>query len=68
MDKINVFMKHCYGIKELKEEFDFSKKNASIIYASNGSMKTSFLKSFNDYSKGDKPKDEYFSTRKTEFS
>lgn len=41
MEKINVRMEHCYGIRELEKEFNFTNKNASIIYAPNGSMKTS---------------------------
>ena len=41
---------NCYGIKSFKEEFDFTKKQANLIYAPNGTMKTSFAQTFKDLS------------------
>jgi hypothetical protein len=46
--KLKVDLKNCYGIKSLEKEFDFSKGKAHIIYAPNGSMKSSFAKVFSD--------------------
>ena len=57
MDKIKVNLKNCYGIKKLEHEFDFKNKNAIILYASNGTMKTSFSNTFKDISNGDVPED-----------
>ena len=57
MDKIEVNLKNCYGIKNLKHEFDFKKKNTIILYAPNGTMKTSFSNTFKDISNGSLPKD-----------
>lgn len=46
MNKLNINLENCYGIKKLQKEFDFSDRSAFVIYASNGSMKTSFTKTF----------------------
>jgi ABC-type Mn2+/Zn2+ transport system ATPase subunit len=48
MQKLNVDFKNCYGIKELKAEFDFSKAKAVAIYAPNGAMKSSLAQSIQD--------------------
>ena len=65
MNKIKLEFQYCYGIKKLETEFDFSSKKVFAIYASNGTMKTSFAKSFKDLSKGEQPKDLVFQDRKT---
>ena len=45
MDKIKIDWEYCYGIKSLKHEFSFSEgKHSHLIYAPNGTMKTSFAK------------------------
>jgi predicted ATP-binding protein involved in virulence len=44
--KLNIKLKNCYGISLLENEIDFSEKNICSIYASNGTMKTSFLRRF----------------------
>lgn len=45
IQKIKIDWKNCYGIKELNQEFQFSSgKQIHLIYAPNGSMKTSFAK------------------------
>jgi len=63
MIKLKVNFENCYGIKTLNTEFDFSKCKVHSIYAPNGSMKTSFSKTMNDYSKGIDSKDVVFSER-----
>lgn len=53
MDKLNVSLINCFGIESLDHEFDF-KENGKVvsIYARNGSMKTSFAKTFQLISEG----------------
>lgn len=50
MNKININLENCYGIKKLQEKLDFSARKLIVIYAPNGSMKTSFSKTFHDLS------------------
>ena len=73
MNKLNIEFKHCYGIKKLEKGFNFKtnpktkRKNRTFsIYAPNGVMKTSFAKTFSDYSNSKKAKDLVFTERKTE--
>lgn len=65
MDKVSVDLQHCYGIKALKHEFDFSNTKAYAIYAPNGAMKSSLALTFKDLSNGAKPKDRIFPDRVT---
>lgn len=44
MKKVKVHLQSCFGIRELSHDFDFSKSNAVVIYAPNGTMKTSFAR------------------------
>lgn len=45
IQKIKIDWENCYGIKELNQEFKFTpSKQIHLIYAPNGSMKTSFAK------------------------
>ena len=48
MKKLNVALENCYGIRSLRQEFDFSECSTYAIYAPNGVMKTSFAKTFRD--------------------
>lgn len=50
MNKISIKFNNCYGIKSLQTEFDFTNSRTYVIYAPNGSMKTSFAKTFRDLS------------------
>ena len=64
MDRLEVDLEHCYGIKSLKASFDFSKKSkAYAIYAPNGAMKTSFAKTFQDVASGVTSGDRIFPAR-----
>lgn len=63
MKKLNIYLENCYGIKKLKEEFDFSTKKIYAIYAPNGTMKTSFAKIMHDFSEGKDSKDLIFPER-----
>lgn len=46
MNKLKVKLENCFGIDKLSYEFDFADENVYAIYARNGLMKTSFLKTF----------------------
>ena len=65
MDRITVDLEHCYGIKALQHDFDFSRTRAVAIYAPNGQMKSSFALTFRDLSNGQRPKDRIFPERVT---
>ena len=65
MKKIKIDFENCYGIRALQAEFDFSKKKANIIYAPNGSMKTSFALTFKDLADGKDPQDRIYKTRQS---
>lgn len=58
MKELYIKFQDCYGINLLEHCFDFSEKNASLIYAPNGTMKTSFTKTFHQVSLGKKPLDQ----------
>ena len=60
MKKINMRLANCYGIKKLEHELDFTKHSCCLLYASNGTMKTSFAKTFKALATGKKPSDEIF--------
>src|SRR3990167_4996490 len=65
MNKVNIELENCYGIKNLKHSFDFTSKSTYAIYAPNGIMKTSFAKTFMDLSNGAESHDSIFKDRKT---
>lgn len=44
--KVKTELKHCFGIYDFAQEFDFSKSNSVLVYAPNGLMKTSFAQTF----------------------
>lgn len=65
MERISVDLKNCYGIKALQHEFNSATGRAFLIYAPNGSMKTSLAKVFRDISEGKQPRDAIFPERQT---
>lgn len=65
MDLVSIDLKHCYGIKALKRDFDFAKTRAYAIYAANGVMKSSLAKTFDDAAKQQDSHDLIFRDRKT---
>ena len=62
MKRFVVKLKNCHGINSIDYAFDFTDKNY-IIYATNGSMKTSFYKTIEDFKCGRESKDLFFSER-----
>lgn len=68
MNKLSVKLENCYGIGKFEHEFDFSKTNTFLIYAPNGTMKSSLAKTFECIAKNDKkvvPCDRAYPNRKT---
>jgi hypothetical protein len=65
MQKVNVKLENCYGIRKLDAEFDFSDTKAFAIYAPNGVMKTSFALTFKDLSEGADTVDRIYKERVT---
>jgi energy-coupling factor transporter ATP-binding protein EcfA2 len=60
MEKLNFELRNCYGINYLQDSFDFTNKNIFSIYAPNGTMKTSFSKTFLRISEGKLPQDDLY--------
>lgn len=57
MKKLYINFKNCFGIENLDDgEFNFENSNVQLIYAKNGTMKTSFAKIFENYQKGTQEK------------
>jgi len=46
VDRLNINLINCFGIGEFKKEFDFANTNIYLIYAPNGTMKSSFARVF----------------------
>lgn len=46
MDVLKMNLENCYGIQKLNQTIDYSKNNVAIIYAPNGTMKSSLAKTF----------------------
>lgn len=46
MKKLKLNLENCYGIKKLNETIDYSNNNVAVIYAPNGTMKSSLAKTF----------------------
>ncbi len=72
MDKLKINLENCFGIGKLEHEFDYSTSNSNtaVIYAPNGTMKTSFARTFDLISKGDPknlPCDRVHTHRKSKF-
>ena len=54
--KLSIKLKNCFGISKLEKEFDFKDNiNSVLIYAPNGTMKSSFAKTMLYLSKRDLP-------------
>ncbi|GAB39271.1 hypothetical protein [Gordonia sputi] len=68
MENLNVALKNCHGIREVDAAFDFREGNAVAIYAPNGTMKTSFARTFKDLAAGHDSSDHVFPDRRTDRS
>lgn len=56
MKELTINLENCYGINKLDKTFNFDTSHIFIIYAPNGSMKTSLAKTFKDFSENKIPK------------
>ncbi|HEY1046605.1 MAG TPA: hypothetical protein VGF79_09220 [Bacteroidia bacterium] len=63
MNELKIHFENCYGIKKLQHTFDFNKSKVQIIYAPNGSMKSSFAKTLEDISLNKVSEDRIFNER-----
>lgn len=66
MEKIYFHLEYCYGIKHFQYTIQFDDiKKAHLIYAPNGTMKSSFARALQDISKGAITQDAMFPERQT---
>lgn len=65
MKSLHIKLKNCHGIRELHSSFMFTTGNAVAVYAPNGSMKTSFARTFADHAGGVETRDLMFPERAT---
>ena len=62
---VKIKLENCYGIKRFQEEIVFESNRPIVIYAPNGAMKTSFSKTFLDFSNDQPSIDRVFKKRTT---
>lgn len=62
--KLKINFQNCYGINKFVYNFNFDKNNY-LIYAPNGTMKTSFFRTFDDYLNDKKARDVFYEDRIT---
>lgn len=70
MMNLKVDFENCFGIGKLKHEFDFSTNNTFLIYAPNGTMKTSFALTFDLIAKNDiknMPRDRVYGEKESKY-
>lgn len=65
MDSLKVELTNCHGIRALDATLDFGGGNAVAIYAPNGTMKTSFARTFKDLAGGQDTVDHVFPDRES---
>ncbi|WP_109210231.1 MULTISPECIES: phage infection protein [Microbacterium] len=63
MKTLHVELTNCHGIRSLDATLDFGDRNAVAIYAPNGTMKTSFARTFKDLAAGKETTDRVFPDR-----
>ena len=66
MNRLNLALENCYGIRKLDAVLDFSNSSTVAIYAPNGAMKSSLANTFQDIADGNKSKDRIFLDRTTQ--
>ena len=57
MNELRFSLENCYGIQKMVQSIDYSNNNVAIIYAPNGTMKSSLAKTF-EAIRDDKPVEE----------
>lgn len=46
MDELSIKLENCFGIRKMELDIDYSNNNVAIIYAQNGTMKSSLANTF----------------------
>ncbi|MBW4981055.1 hypothetical protein KZZ07_00750 [Mameliella sp. CS4] len=69
MKKLKISLENCYGIGSFNHLFDFSKSSTFIVYAPNGTMKSSLARTLRFFAdrKTDPPCDRFFPDRVSKF-
>ena len=65
MDKLSIDIKNCYGIGRLQHEINYANASVGIVYAPNGTMKTSLTKTFQNLIENHTPCDEIYTGRES---
>ena len=65
MQRLGIRLKNCHGIRELDVSLKFKNGNSVAVYAPNGTMKTSFARTFSDVARGIETVDRMFPDRET---
>lgn len=73
MNVLKIDLENCFGIGKFQYSFDFQGRNTNsfLIYAPNGTMKTSFARTLHTYALNDsknKPKDKIYTDRESKYS
>jgi hypothetical protein len=63
MNRVTINLEHCYGIKKLQADLDFTNERVYALYAPNGVMKSSLAQTFLDLSQGRESRDRIFTER-----
>jgi len=64
MNKLSIKLENCFGIGKFEQVFDFEKSNTVLVYAPNGTMKSSLAETFSAIAKGETPRDRIYLDRK----
>ena len=67
MEKLKLKLENCFGIKKLEEEIDYSSNNVAVIYASNGTMKSSLAKTLKCIRNNEPVKEEVYHKESVHF-
>src|SRR5690554_2793761 len=65
MNRLDIHLENCYGIKKLVHRFDFTASETHLVYAPNGVMKSSLAHTFDDIAQNIPSKDRIFDHRLT---
>ena len=61
--RLKMNIQNCYGIGALDHEIDYTNNSIAVIYAPNGTMKTSLTKTFTQKLAGKEPCDDFYPAR-----
>ncbi len=69
MQKLKLILENCYGIGQFDHPFDFSKSPTFLVYAPNGTMKSSLARTLQYFAdrETDPPCDRFFPDRDSKY-